>query len=92
MSKFREEWGVSTKPVPGIHGCGLWKSIRMGCQLCTLRLVLVTRFAFGIWHDCWCGNQSLRVVFLVLYDNFRGCFNGILIGEVVYGGEAELAL
>lgn len=71
ISKFREEWGVSTKPVPGIHGCGLWKSIRMGCQLCTLRLVLVTRFAFGIWHDCWCGDQSLRVVFLVLYDNFR---------------------
>ncbi|XP_030925058.1 uncharacterized protein LOC115952118 [Quercus lobata] len=71
ISKSSEEWGVkSAKPVLGIHGCGLWKSIRMGCQLYTLRLVLVTGFAFGIWHDCWCGDQSLRVVFLVLYDNF----------------------
>ena len=21
------------------------------------------------WHDCWCGDQSLKVAFLVLYEN-----------------------
>ena len=78
--KFRVEWGGRTlKLVRGSHGCGLWKNIRMRWD----KFLLYIQFDIGLgnyirfWHDDWCNEEPLRLVYLVLYDNSTNQENSV---------------
>ena len=62
--------GWCTDPIPGPHGCGLWKSmmgvwnqfiqhvgVRVGVGSCTC-----------LWHDCRCGESPLKEIFPALFE------------------------
>ena len=69
--KFREDWGGwNKKYVWGTHRCGLWKSIKM----IWYRFLLNIKFDVNLGnriqlHDYWWGEQPLRVVCLLFYEN-----------------------
>ena len=69
--KFREEWGGwNTKSVWGTHGCGLWKCIKMIWDKFLLNIQFDVSLGNRIQlHDYWWGEQLLRVVYLLFYDN-----------------------
>ena len=57
--KFGEEWGGWTSKLDrGVHGCGLWRSIRMGLKVFSKNI----RFEVGVgdrvklWTNHWCGS------------------------------------
>ena len=55
----------------GTHGCVLWRSIWKGwddfSQYVRFEVGLGNRIRF--WHDCWCGEQPLKVAFPFLFEN-----------------------
>ena len=68
--KFAEEWGGRTSKLGrGVHGSGLWRSIRMGWEDFSKNI----RFEVGVgdgvklWIDQWCGNSPLKSTFLSVY-------------------------
>ena len=69
--KFIKEWGGwNTKAVWGTHGRGLWKSIKM----IWYRFLLNIKFDVNLGnrvqlHDYLWGEQPLRVVCLLFYEN-----------------------
>ena len=73
-----EDWGGWTlKLGRGVHGCGLWRGIRMGWEdfskNCQLVVGLRNRVRF--WQDGWYGDQPFQLAFPRLY--------GIAIDEEV---------
>lgn len=73
------------------HGCGLWKSIiRMGLD----KFLEYIHFDVGngswirLWHDRWCGDQSLWVTFPTLCDcslDKEELVGSMLVSQIVGG-------
>ena len=68
--KFGEEWGGWTSKLDRVvHGCGLWRSIRMGWEVFSKYI----QFEVGVgdrvkpWTDQWCGDSPLQLTFPVVY-------------------------
>lgn len=69
--KFGEEWGCWYSMLQRVsHWCGLWQVIRMGWESFSkftyFEVGLGSRFRF--WHDCWCGEQLLKITFPILFE------------------------
>ena len=69
--KFGEEWaGWTSKLGRGVHGCGLWISIRMGWEVFNkyvqYKVGVGDRVKF--WSDRWCGYLPLLLAFPTLYN------------------------
>lgn len=70
-ARHGDNWGGWTsKTVKGTHGCSLWKEIRARWEKFILHLHSTVgdgkRVRF--WRDHWCGNHSLKNLYLALYD------------------------
>lgn len=48
---------------------GLWKNIKKGWENFSsfTRFQVGDGFGINFWHDHWCGEAALKIVFLVLY-------------------------
>ena len=69
--KFGEEWGGWYSMLQRVsHWCGLWQVIRMGWESFSkftyFEVGLGSRFRFC--HDCWCGEQLLKITFPILFE------------------------
>ena len=69
-SKYGEEWGGWTSKLGrGVHGCGLWRGLRMGWEdfskNCQFVVGLGNRVRF--WQDGWYGDQPFQLAFPTLY-------------------------
>jgi hypothetical protein len=68
-----QDGGWCSKEVSGPYGVGLWKHIRRGCDTFSMGV----RFEVGIgskvrfWHDVWCSDQLLKLVFPSLFSISR---------------------
>ena len=69
--KFGKEWGGGPPTWEGgVHGYGLWRSIRMGWEVFSKNI----QFKVGVgnrvkfWTDRWCGDLPLHLAFPVLYN------------------------
>ena len=64
----RGDW--CSKEVVGTYGVGVWKCIRRGWE----GFARHVRYDIGdgskliFWHDVWCGELPLKIVFLELYN------------------------
>jgi hypothetical protein len=70
-AKYGLEWGgwMSSNP-RGTHGCSVWKGILSGWDVFQHHVELVAGLGSRIlfWHDSWCGDIPLKVMFPVLFS------------------------
>ena len=70
-AKYGEQWGDwFTVIVNRPHGCSTWKGIWAGwdgfSDFVSIRVGNGKRIQF--WHNVWCGDQSLHILFVDLYS------------------------
>ena len=70
-AKYGEQWGDwFTVIVNRSHGCSTWKGIWAGwdgfSDFVSIRVGNGKRIQF--WHNVWCGDQSLNILFVDLYS------------------------
>jgi hypothetical protein len=69
--KYGSMWvGWCFNEIFGSYGVGVWKHIRRGCGMFFrfVRFEVGDRDKVRFWHDVWCGNQTLKATFLVLFN------------------------
>jgi hypothetical protein len=68
-AKFGSAWGGwCSIDLPGAHGVGLWKNIRVGGGCSHTRFELGNESKIKFWDDVWCGEMTLKEAFSDLYD------------------------
>ena len=68
--KFGEEWGGWTSKLGrGVHGCGLWRNIRMRWEEFSknIRFVVGVGDRVKLWTNQWCGDFPLQLTFPSVY-------------------------
>ena len=64
------------------HSCGLWPSIREGCESFSKHMAFMVGDGTCIlfWHDRWVGDNPLNILYLELFEYSE---NKLLFSEVL---------